>query len=158
MPNIEGVESVPNEEHFLQHGDLVEERIQKRGDMYEYEIKTLFGSHEWNRDKRTISKEEFHVLKAKAPKSLLRDSYLLSQQKPRVSIKQYHGDYRELIFAQVEFDSHDEAESYEPLPWMGTEITNSHLGRDSQLLLLDREHFLEILRAEESKSAVADTQ
>ena len=53
IPRIKEVEATPNEEHFLQHGDLVEERIQKRGTSYEYEIKTLFGNHEWRRDKRT---------------------------------------------------------------------------------------------------------
>lgn len=158
MPNIDSVEPISNEEHFLQHGDLVEERIQKRGDAYEYEIKTLFGSHEWHRDKKCISKEEFFILKTKASKGLFRDSYFLSKNKPRVSIKKYHKDYSGLIFAQVEFDSHEEAEMYEPLPWMGAEITNSRLGRDAWLIELDREHFLEILRTEENRLSVEDSK
>ena len=68
-----------------------------------------------------------------------------------MSIKIYKGDYRGLTCVQVEFDSLDEAEAFEPYEWMGTEITNCVLGRESKLLDLDREHFLRVLRNEKNK-------
>ena len=45
----------------------------------------------------------------------------------------------------MEFDSKEEGEEFEPLPWMGIEITATPLGRDAKLSDLDREHFLSLL-------------
>ena len=82
---------------------------------------------------------------------LVRESYLISKTSPRILIKKYKGDYRGFVFAQVEFDSIEAMERFEPLDWMGTEITNSPLGRDAWLLGLDREHFMKVLQAEKEK-------
>ena len=151
MPSLRGIKPILNEQYFLQHGDLVEERIQKKEGICEYEIKTIFGSGEWNREKKCINEKEFNLLKEKSPKVVLRESYSLSKKRPRLSIKVYLGDYKGLIFAEVEFDSHEEAENYEPSEWMGTEITHCPLGRDAWLLNFDREHFLKALQVEKDK-------
>lgn len=151
MPRLTGRRSVLYERYFLQHGDIVEERIQKCGNEYEYEIKTAISPRERIREKNQITEREFNKLKAKSSKSIVRESYLLSKKNPRVSINKYKGDYKGFDFAEVEFDNKEDSESFEPLPWMGTEITNTPLGRDSWLLSLDREHFLKILDTEQEK-------
>lgn len=151
MPRIFGIAKEPQERHFLQHGDLVEERIQKKGDVYEYEFKTMVSLNNWNREKRTIPKEEFEELCRRAPKTLLRESYSITKSSPRISIKKYKGEYKGLQFVEVEFDSLEEAEAFTPLDWMGTEITHTPLGREAWMLDLDREHFLVALRNEMDK-------
>jgi CYTH domain-containing protein len=150
MPRLTGRRPVLHERYFLQYGDLVEERIQKVGDTFEYEIKTAISPQERTREKKIITKKIFNTLKKKASKVILRESYLLSK-KPRISINRYLGEYKGFSFAEVEFDTREDSEIFEPLSWMGTEITNSPLGRDSWLLGLDREHFLKILDTENRK-------
>ena len=145
MPKISGIRPEVQERYFLQHGDLAEERIQKRGDIYEYELKMALSPREWRREKRSIPESEFRDLATRAPKVLIRESYSMSKKNPRISIKKYKGDYRGLEIAEVEFDSLEESEAFKPLDWMGTEVTNTNLGRDSRLLSLDREHFVALL-------------
>ncbi len=151
MPRLTGRRPVLYERYFLQHGDLVEERIQKSGDVYEYEIKTAISPQERIREKKMLTEKEFKKMKVKASVPILRESYLLSKKNPRISINKYQGEYKGLVFAEVEFDTREASETFEPLPWMGTEITNSPLGRDSWLLGIDREHFLQILDTEQEK-------
>lgn len=122
-----------------------------KGDMYEYELKMACSPREWRREKRNIQKAEFGLLVKRAPKMILRESYSLSKKNPRISIKKYKGEYSGLELVEVEFDSILESEQFRPLEWMGVEITNSQLGRESWLLDLDREHFLSTLRSEQYK-------
>lgn len=151
MPDLKGIKPILNEQYFLQHGDLMEERIQKKDGVCEHEIKTIFASGEWSREKSVIDEKDFNLLKARSSKVLLRESYSLSKINPRLSVKVYQGTYKGLVFAEVEFNSHEEAENYEPLEWMGTEITHCPLGRDAWLLNFDREHFLNALQTENDK-------
>lgn len=145
MPKISGIRPELQERYFLQHGDLAEERIQKKGNVYEYELKMAVSPREWRREKRFISETEFRDLATRTPKVLLRESYSISKKNPRISIKKYKGDYSGLELAEVEFDSLEEAEMFEPFDWMGNEITNTPLGRDSRLMCLDREHFITLI-------------
>lgn len=156
MPNIKGVVPTLQERYFLQRGDLVEERIQKNGTIFEYEKKVALSPREWRRNKKQLTEEEFKELSRKASKVLKRESYSLSKKNPRVSIKVYLGEYKGFIFAEVEFDSLKECETFTPLTWMGSEITNSPLGRDAWLLDYDREHFLKKLKTEKSKLDTED--
>jgi CYTH domain-containing protein len=87
-------------------------------------------------------------LRAKAGQSLLRESYSLSKKNPRISIKMYQGKYRGFVFAEVEFDSLKESASFSPLEWMGSEITDTKLGRDAWLLDCSRAEFLSIFEQE----------
>lgn len=151
MPNLKGVKPVLQERYFLQHGDLVEERIQAYGTIFEYEMKTAVSPKEWRREKRLLTGEQFFSLQKKASPAIVRESYSLSKKNPRVSIKVYQGIYQGLVYAEVEFDSLKEFESFKPLSWMGLEITNSPLGRESWLLTFDRKHFLKALAAEKEK-------
>jgi CYTH domain-containing protein len=151
MPRLWGITPRLQERYFLQHGEIVEERVQRDGDAFEYELKTIISPRERRREKQLITEEEFRALKQKASKVLVRESYLISKTSPRILIKKYKGDYSGFVFAQVEFDSIEAMEKFEPLDWMGTEITNSPLGRDAWLLDLDREHFRKALHAEKEK-------
>ena len=57
------------------------------------------------------------------------------------SIKVYKGKYAGLIRAEFEFESEKEAKAFEKPDWVGTEISNSPLGRDSRLSNLCKEDF-----------------
>ncbi|MFH1399401.1 MAG: hypothetical protein ABIG95_04805 [Candidatus Woesearchaeota archaeon] len=95
-------------------------------------------------EKTEISKEEFEKLKRISTKAIIRDSYLFSDN-PNISIKIYHGNYEGLVRAEVEFLSEKEARAFEPLEWMGEEITESDLGKDARLVKLGKHEFRELL-------------
>lgn len=151
MPALGGIKPVVQERYFLQHGDLVEERIQKSGTRYEYEMKFAISPDVWRREKRLLDYEQFSLLRKKTLKAIERVSYSLSKKNPRVSIKKYQGIYKGFVIAEVEFDSLQESKEFKPFAWMGAEITHSPLGREAWLLKFDREHFLKALSLEKSK-------
>ena len=142
MPDLSNVKPIRYERYYLMRDNDVEERIQKKGLKYEYEIKRNISSLERTKDIKNISEEEFNRLKQNADESIIRDSYKLSDS---VSIKIYHNRFQGLERAEVEFDSKEEALRYKPEEWMGLEITNSPLGRDSKLLDLTDDEFRKLL-------------
>lgn len=149
MPKLEGIKSIPYERYFIKIEPEYQERIQKKGDVYEYEIKkAVHGAgniSKHQKEKRYISKEEFENLKqGKENEGVIREGFNISSN-PDVSIKIYHGRFEGLVRAEVEFDSVEEASSYVPEAWMGEEITHSPLGMDSRLLYLTEEEFGDLL-------------
>ena len=144
MPDLSGIIPVRYERYYLKRDGGVEERIQKKNDKYEYEFKKEVSGLERTVDKKSITESEFNDLKNKAEGNLIRDSYQVSLR-PNISIKIYHGRFDGLIRAEVEFDSLDSAKDYIPETWMGEEITDSPLGRDSRLLGLSEQEFKSLI-------------
>lgn len=145
MPDLSKLTPVRYERYYMRCGDGIEERVQKKGGVYEYEFKREVSVLERTKEKRVISELEFNTLRAKSGKAIIRDSYMLSSG---ISIKVYHGDYEGLVRAEIEFDSTDDAIHYKPEPWMGREITQSKLGRDSALLSMNDKEFKKVLSEE----------
>ena len=48
--------------------------------------------------------------------------------------------------AEIEFKSEYEAQNFKPFDWMGREITNTMLGKDSKLVQLSKEEFKKLLK------------
>ena len=42
-----------------------------------------------------------------------------------IELDLFHGEYEGLALAEVEFPSREEAEAYQPRPWMGEDVTMS---------------------------------
>lgn len=135
---IKGKEAIPYERWFLSISDNVEERIQRKGNNYEYERKETISSLSSDKSKKGISTEEFDLLKAKAIAGITRDSYLLENG---ISLKVYSGIHTGLVRAEVEFDTELAAQSFQTPEWFGIEITESLLGRDKKLAVLSIDTF-----------------
>jgi CYTH domain-containing protein len=146
MPDLTGQEPIRYERYYLNRSDNVEERIQKKGDTYEYEKKEKVSDLEHKKETRSITQEEFESLRAGTSDAIIRDSFKVSNN-PDITIKVYHGKYEGLIRAEVEFDSLESAEAFIPSEWMGKEITGTPLGKDSGLLDLSEEQFKEMLHS-----------
>lgn len=146
MPDLTGKIPVFYERYYLRIEPNIEERIQKRGDKFEKEIKYKISDLISKKEKLEISKKQFEELKKIAIKYIQREGYKISDE-PNVSIKIYHGDFEGLIRAEIEFKSENEAKNFQPLDWMGKEITKSQLGRDSQLVRLNKEEFKNLLKS-----------
>ncbi len=140
MPDLSNIIPLHYERYFLERGDGKEIRISKIGDKYVYEKKSEVSDLERTREKREIAKEEFDELKQKASEAIIRDSYTISEH-PDIVIQIYHGRFEGLIRVEVEFDSEEEANAFEPLSWIGKEMTGLPIARDSKLLDLSDEEF-----------------
>ncbi len=144
MPDLNGKVPVSYERYFLANTDGSEERVQKKGEAYEWEKKVAVSVLASKKEKRIISKEEFEAYKTKAVGGIERESYLLSPS-PEITLKVYHGSLEGLVRAEVEFENETDALNYQPADWMGEEITNSPLGRDSKLIQLTKQEFQRML-------------
>ncbi|MBU1110867.1 hypothetical protein KKB83_04595 [Patescibacteria group bacterium] len=144
LPDLSDKDSVSYERYFLKIEADFEERIQRKGDKYEKEKKFKTSDLSRKTEKQEISKRDFDVLINSASKSIIRESYKISDN-PEVTIKIYHGDYEGLTRAEVEFSSEDEAKNFQSYDWMGKEITNTQLGKDSKLIQLNQKEFKDLL-------------
>ena len=149
LPDLSSIQPLKYERYFVKLEEGYQERVQRRGDKYEFEIKKLvptvgnISHHEKTR--RQITQEEFDRFKiGKENLGIIRNSYKISEH-PDLSIKIYHGRFEGLVRAEIEFQSEEEAKNYVPEEWMGEEITNSPLGMDSRLLQLTLEEFKSLL-------------
>lgn len=141
MPDISGIVAVPYERYYTRIEEGFSERIQRKGERYEIETKRKLSDLEHDKNKRSISREEFELHRPQSVGvGIVRDSYNISDN-PRISIKVYHGQFEGLVRAEIEFDSVDSAEAFDPLPWMGREITGTSLGLDAELVRLTDAQF-----------------
>ncbi len=143
LPSLDAFPSTVYERYFLVIKPDYEERIQKKGEIFEKEIKRKTSELTRITEKKTISREEFEKLKETASYKISRISYFLE---PNLTIKVYLGDYEGLVRAEIEFDSEIDAKNFIPLDWMGQEITNTKLGKDSKLVKLNQKEFLSLIK------------
>lgn len=145
LPNLKGKTKEEFERYYFFRGNGIEIRIQRINITYEFERKvrkSKLGSRIY---KFPISREEFEYFKPKNSDSIIRDNYKISVNL-NVSVKIYHERFEGLVRVEVEFNTEKEANKFTPLDWMGREITNSPLGRDSRLLDLSDKEFNELIR------------
>ncbi len=132
VPDLDGQTPLPYESHFLFDADGIEVRVQKKGDKYEFERKQETSELTRTCQKFEVSKAEFELFKGFAIGSIERESYQLGD----ISIKVYKGRHAGLMRAEVEFESEEAANAYNPPDWFGEEITNTELGKDKRLMRL----------------------
>src|SRR3989344_4263038 len=140
LPDLSGHTPIHTERYYLPSLLSQEKRIQKKNNIYELEELNDNSKLSRTTDKKEIDIEEYEKLKRESVGPIIRDSYNLLDD-PKITIQIYQGDFKGLIRIEVEFESEEEANSFEPLNWFGEEITESPLGRDSKLIKLSHEEF-----------------
>jgi adenylate cyclase len=145
LPDLSGIPPLHYERYFLSYGDETEERITKINDEYSYEKKITLSNLERTREKRKITKEEFANLSRNTFGPIQRDRYDITTN-PKISIQIYKDKFQGLIRAEIEFQTIEEAKQFEPLPWMGKEMTNLPIARDSRLLELSQTEFTDLIK------------
>lgn len=147
MPNLKNIKPVRYERYYINDNIDNQIRVQKKDEKFELETKTKINDIEYKKEKKEITEQEFLNLIKDCKKVIIRDSYLINE-KINITIKIYHGIYKGLIRAEIEFNNEYEYSNFEIPKWFGKDITNTELGMDVRLIKLDRESFLEILRME----------
>ena len=140
LPDLDGITALHYERYFLKREKGIEERISQINDSYQYEKKVHLSDLERTREGKEITKKEFDLLKEKASTVIVRDRYNISEN-PKIAIQIYAGKFKGLIRAEVEFNSSEEAKIFQPLSWMGNEMTGLPIARDSELLDVTEEEF-----------------
>jgi CYTH domain-containing protein len=159
LPRLRGIKVVPQERYFIQQAEegIVEEGFKRTGNVFQHELKISVASDERTQEVIVITKEEFERFKKKGTKIIYRDSYLVSE-KPRILIKKYKDDYEGLVLAEVEFNTHEEAEEFRPRTWMGAEMTDTQVGKDIHLVKLSWEEVQKVVAEAEEAFNFDDTK
>lgn len=142
MPDLSNLTPVCYERCILEslHGNV--KRVQRKGNMYEYEVKRKIDETQFEKTKKQITKEEYDsFIFDKEGSMVIRDGYLISHN-PELSLKIYKGRFEGLVRVEVEFSSKEEADNFIPPAWFGKEITGSVLANDGELYKLDKDDFL----------------
>ncbi len=141
VPNIPILSRYTSERYLLESIEGTEERITHIGDQYYYELKRILSNTERTRDKREISEARFNKLRERAYGQLRRETFII-KKRPKVVIQVYKDEFDGLMRAEVEFDSQEEANNFQPSKWMGREITGLAIARDSTLARMTRGELL----------------
>lgn len=73
-----------------------------------------------------LDKESYNHLKAKADGNIItKRRYLIPYDKYTIELDIFKGAFEGLIYAEVEFDTLEEATSFTPPSWFGTDVTES---------------------------------
>ncbi len=145
MPDISSLKSIRDERYYLFSGNGIELKIQLRGNIYQLERMAEVGNFSRTQEKVEITQEEFEKLrKCVAGPAIIRDSYLICKT-PQITLKVYRGEFEGLVRAEVEFESVEDARNFQPLPWFGDEITDSPLGSEAEMLILNQAEFRRLL-------------
>lgn len=142
LPDLSTIAPMEMERYYLHSNENVEIRIQRVDQSYSSEQKVKVSKNGRTKEVREITKTVFDELKQGASQAILRTSYDLGRN---LSIKIYHGAYEGLVRAEIEFANEKKAGAYQPEPWMGPEITDSPLGRDSRLVTLTQAQFKKLI-------------
>lgn len=146
LPEIDLGTKLEYKRYFIYSNNGIEMRIQQKGNSFELERKEKIDNLVSKKDKIMITKEEFNTLKKISESSIERDSYIVKVDEYEVSIKVYTGVYEGLIRAEIEFDSKEEAQNYIAPAWFGIEITDTRVGRDSELVRFSKVEFVAEMR------------
>ncbi len=121
----------------LEQGYLCKEpvvRIRQDNDTYEltYKSKGLLAREEYN---MPLTKEAYEHLKGKVDGKLItKKRYMIPYGEYMIELDVFEGALAPLKFAEVEFDSIEEAELFTPPDWFGVDVTFVSKYKNSNLL------------------------
>ena len=121
----------------LEQGYLCKEpvvRIRQDNDTYEltYKSKGLLAREEYN---MPLTKEAYEHLKKKVDGKLItKKRYMIPYEEYMIELDVFEGSLAPLKFAEVEFDSVEEAENFTAPDWFGEDVTFEAKYKNSNLI------------------------
>ena len=140
LPDLKQLVPIHYERYFLYLGKFIKIRAQQKDRNYRLEI--YIGKKKF---KKKIKQKQFYKITKNCARKIVRDKYKVTD---RISIKLYKGNYYGLNIADIEFNSKDEMKNADIPQWLGTDITDTVLGKDGTIIYLTREKLLELLSKE----------
>ena len=137
--NLEQYECKHIEQGYLNTDPVV--RIRKSNDKYTltYKGAGLMCREEYN---LPLTKESYEHMRPKADGILISKTRYLIPEKDGLTIELdiFEKDLEGLVVAEVEFDSVEEAESYNPPAWFKEDVTMNKMYHNSNMSMLDVSH------------------
>ncbi|MBO4702959.1 MAG: CYTH domain-containing protein [Lachnospiraceae bacterium] len=131
MPDLNAYSFKCLEQGYLNTKPVV--RVRKEDDTYylTYKGKGFLEREEYN---LTLNKESYEHLIAKADGRIItKKRYLIPYENYTIELDVFEGELAPLVFAEVEFETVEEANSFTPPSWFGEDVTedknysNAHL-------------------------------
>lgn len=114
---------------------------------YFYTIKTNKEGFSVNEIEKEITMEDYYNIKCNPNYTEIgKDRYIIPYKKYRIELDIFQGDFKELIFAEVEFPNEKEAFEFDKIipEWFGIEISNYITNSD--MAILGKEKIFEKIR------------
>jgi adenylate cyclase len=122
-PDLEGAEADEIEQGYLATGADGEVRLRRKGDARLLTAKLGAGLSR-QEEEVEIDRDSFDRLwQLTEGRRLHKRRHVLPDGNRRVEVDVYEGDLDGLVVAEIEFDSEEEARAFEPLDWLGEEVT-----------------------------------
>ena len=131
MPNLKQYSFHCMEQGYLNTDPVV--RVRKEDDSYylTYKGKGLLAREEYN---LPLNEEGYYHLVEKADGVIIRKKrYLIPYEKYTIELDVFEEPYEDLVIAEVEFESEEEAESFCPPDWFGEDVTYDRRYHNSNL-------------------------
>lgn len=132
MPQLQKYESKDIIQGYLNTDPVV--RVRRDGEKYymTYKGKGLLAREEYN---LPLNPEAFeHMLPKCDGRIINKTRYLIPYDKYTIELDVFHGDHAPLIMAEVEFDSIEEANAFNPPAWFGDDVTNDSRYHNSNMI------------------------
>ncbi|MCR5847346.1 MAG: CYTH domain-containing protein [Lachnospiraceae bacterium] len=131
MPELSQYKFKQLTQGYLNRNPVV--RVRKEDDEYylTYKGKGLLEHEEYN---LPLNKESFENLIVKSDGRIInKKRYLIPYEKYTIELDIFEGDLSGLVIAEVEFESREEAMSFNPPEWFGEDVTNDPAYSNSKL-------------------------
>lgn len=133
MPDLNSYTYKYLEQGYLSVNPVV--RVRKEDDTYylTYKGKGFLEREEYN---LTLNKESYEHLIAKADGKLIKKKrYLIPYDKNTIELDIFEGELAGLVIAEVEFETVEEANSFNPPSWFGEDVTGNKNYTNASLAL-----------------------
>ena len=131
MPDLNQYSFHCMEQGYLNTDPVV--RVRKEDNTYylTYKGKGLLAREEYN---LPLNEEGYYHLVEKADGVIIRKKrYLIPYEKYTIELDVFEEPYEDLVIAEVEFESEEEAESFCPPDWFGEDVTYDRRYHNSNL-------------------------
>ncbi len=145
LPNLKWIDPVLYERYFLLRNDIMDIRVQKKWEKYQFERKEEENTLCAKKRAFDIDKKEYERLKSSSTEEIIRTSYKI-QTDPKITLKIYSSRFDWLKRIEVSFKTEQAAEQYKPLEWFWKEITWTTLAKDSKLIDLSEKEFKKLMK------------
>jgi adenylate cyclase len=122
-PDLSGADSDPIEQGYLAVGAEGEVRLRRKGDQTLLTVKRGAGLSRGEAEVE-VSPEQFEALwPLTEGRRLRKRRHVLPHDDLEIEVDVYDDELEGLIVAEIEFESEEQARSFEPPAWLGDEVT-----------------------------------
>jgi adenylate cyclase len=126
LPDLEGAQVDEIDQGYLAIGTDDEVRLRRRGDQLALTVKRGAGLSRQEAEIEIDRRGFDELWPLTEGRRLRKRRYVVPHGALRIEVDVYADDLEGLVVAEIEFDSEEEAREFEPIGWLGEEVTGDH--------------------------------